>query len=112
MKTREEMLRILADVKFPFYTFTVGDKNGFLFLQARYMDLDIDTATQTEQTTRKWYLSPYMTRSELVQTALKCVLTSMEHRTREHFKYRGKRIFGPHLDCDALWEISDKTDVR
>ena len=50
-------------------------------------------------------LSPEMTRSEVVQTVFKCALTSMEHRTREFFHYRGRAVFGPHFDVEALWQL-------
>jgi hypothetical protein len=46
-----------------------------------------------------------MVRSEIVSTAFKCVLTSAEHRCREHFSYKGERIYGPHYDVDALVEV-------
>ena len=59
-------------------------------------------STRTKIDTRKWLLSSHMTRSELAQTALKCVLTSVEHRVREHFLYRGERVFGPHFHVEAL----------
>jgi hypothetical protein len=45
------------------------------------------------------------TRSEIVQTCIKLVMTSMEHRAREGFTYRGKRVFGPHFDVDAIWQL-------
>jgi hypothetical protein len=62
--------------------------------------------------TRKWRLSYNMTKSEVVQTALKCSLTSAEHEAREGFLWCKKAIFGPHLDVDALWRIADSLDVR
>lgn len=63
---------------------------------------------------RKWFLSPHMTRSEVVQTALKAVLTAVEHEARERFTYRGRAIFGPHLDVDELVDLCDAggMDVR
>ncbi len=51
---------------------------------------------------RKWRLSPHMTKSELVQTALMAALAAVEHEARERFLYRGQAIFGPHYDIDAL----------
>jgi len=54
---------------------------------------------------RKWRLSPHMTRSEIVLTALKAVLTAVEHEARERFTYRGLPIFGPHVDVDALHTV-------
>lgn len=102
---KEEIERILADVKFPDYNFEVIESAGELFLQAFYAEADIVTKVYEAQRTRKWVIEVQHTKSQIVQTAFKCVLTSMEHRAREHFKYRGKRIFGPHFDVDALHQI-------
>jgi hypothetical protein len=51
---------------------------------------------------RKWLLSEYMTDSEVIQTALKAVLTAEEHEAREHFLVEGVPVFGPHFDVMAL----------
>jgi hypothetical protein len=55
-----------------------------------------------------------MTRSEVVQTALKAVLSAEEHEARERFLYKGKAVFGPHFDVDVLHSIYGKEalDVR
>ena len=93
----------LRDVSYPGYTFTVREGHGGVFLQATYLDIDVVFPHCTErQYTRKWLLSPYMTKSEVVQTAFKCVLTSAEHRVREWFRYLDTPIFGPHFDVDDL----------
>jgi hypothetical protein len=98
-----EMRAIIKDVEFQNYSIGIFTSiDGSLYLQAKYMDADIVTGREEVQTTRKWILSEHMTKSELVQTAFKCCLTSMEHRTRESFKYKGKRIFGPHFDVELL----------
>lgn len=63
----------------------------------------LDEAGDLEpQTGRKWYVSSHATRSEVVQTLLKAVLTAEEHEAREQFRYDGVAIFGPHLDVDAM----------
>jgi hypothetical protein len=93
------------DCKFYDYRFFVVQDADFAHLKACYMEPDIVTGKQEEQTTRKWRLSVHMTKSEFVQTVFKCCLTSMEHRTREHFRYRGKAVFGPHFNVDALWDM-------
>ena len=54
------------------------------------------------QNGRKWLISQHATRSEIVQTAFKAVLTALEHETREQFLYRGQAVFGPHFDVDSL----------
>lgn len=106
---------IVTACAFDGYTFIVRETHGGIILQAAYYELDINTPESkvpVRQVTRKWLLSPFMTKSEVVQTAFKCVLTSMEHRTREGFLYRGKRIFGPHFNVDGLHSICDKLDAR
>lgn len=113
MLTRDEMGEILADVSFQDYALRVTESSGRIYLQGSYDEPCINTGALMPQWTRKWLLSPSMTRSEIVQTALKLCLTSMEHRTREHFLYRGRRVFGPHFDVDALWALCpDAQDSR
>lgn len=94
------------------YFFTVRETHGGIVLQGFYKEADINTGAVEEQATRKWLLSPHMTKSEVVQTVFKCVLTSYEHRVREHFTYRERRVFGPHYNVDALWSICDQLDAR
>lgn len=93
---------LLKDIKFGEYVFNVVEDQSFAYLQASYMDRDIVTGELEMQFTRKWQLSPFMTKSEFVQTVFKCVLTSAEHRTREHFRYKGIAVFGPHFDVEEL----------
>jgi len=75
------------------------------YLQVVFMGRCTDTGEICRQTGRKWYLSPFMTKSEVVQTALKAVLTAEEHEARESFRYRGSAIFGPHFDVDSLVKL-------
>jgi hypothetical protein len=103
----EEMRQIINQVKFQDYVFRVYGEFGRVILQASYIEPDIVTGQPERQKTRKWIVSKYATKSELVQTAFKCCLTSMEHRTRESFLYRGKRVFGPHFDVEVLWQMCE-----
>lgn len=65
---------------------------------------------------RKWFISMHMTKSEIVQTAFKAVMTAAEHEIRESFLYRSRAIFCPHYDVDQLHalrgEALDNLDVR
>ena len=98
---------ILADVTFGDYHFEVRAGHGGVFLRASYMEPDVYSGVVERQETRKWLLSPHMTKSEIVQTAFKCCWTSFEHRCREGFLYKGRRVFGPHFDVDDLWNLCD-----
>ena len=59
---------------------------------------------------RKWNLSRYMVKSEIVQTAFKAVMTAMEHEVREQFLYKGVSIFDPHYDVDKLVTLRRKSN--
>lgn len=107
--TLEEIQDIVANIEYPEYRFRVGVKGlteDVPYLQACYNEPDIVTGKNSEQCTRKWMLSFHMVPSEITQTAMKLILTSMEHRAREHFKYKGERVYGPHFDVDALVEVA------
>ncbi len=108
----EKVSSILTNVKYLDWTFFVGMDDNRVYLQVQFDGIDTFTDTKEVQHGRKWLLSPHMTKNEIVQTAFKAVLTAMEHEVRESFFYRDKRIFGPHFDVDALWEIADRIDVR
>lgn len=94
---------ILRDVKYPGYQFVLYQgEHGELSLRAWYKEPDITTGRVETQWTRYWPIDASWNKGQLVQTAFKCVLTSHEHRAREHFTYQGERVFGPHLALDGL----------
>lgn len=106
--TRQDVESILLELTYPGYQFFAVEGSR-IYIQAQFLDRCSITGREELQYTRKWYVSRDACKNEVVQTALKCVLTSVEHEARERFKYRGKAIYGPHFDVDALHRIcSDK----
>jgi hypothetical protein len=69
------------------------------------MEPDTVTGEREWQLTRRWFLSPQMGESEIVQTVFKCLMTSLEHRAREWFTFDGEPVFGPHFDVRALHQL-------
>jgi hypothetical protein len=59
----------------------------------------------TSWTSRKWYVSPHSTTSEVVLTVLKCWLTLLEHEGREGFTYKGETVFNPHVNVETLVDL-------
>ena len=114
--TLERAKAILRLIDFPGYHFQVMGNSSPMYLQATFhAPCSVAGGQPIRQTTRKWQLSAHMTPSELVQTALKCALTSVEHEAREQFRYRGLAIFGPHFNVDRLAELCmcpDGQEVR
>lgn len=111
--TIEEMRLIIANVDFPEYDFCVqASSHGFIYLQAAYFDDDTVSGKREIQKTRRWPLSPEMSESEIVSTAFKCALTSMEHKTREWFTYKGGAIYGPHYNVNNLLAVCGNRKER
>ncbi len=116
MMYMSDFKKVIADTKFNGWTFDVkydlvgGGRDGKCeypstrcYLQIRAIGDDNVTGGRTVWKGRKWFLSPHMTRSEIVNTVFKAVLTAVEHEAREQFLYRGRSIFDPHYDVDQLW---------
>lgn len=109
----------LREIKYPGFEFRSGlmGPTGY-FVQVVFHAIDVTEIRQTtdvrpvEWTGRKWYVSSYSTKFEVVQTALKAVLTALEHEAREKFTYQGVAIFQPHMDLDALVKLADHVVVR
>ena len=104
----DDLVDLTKAVKFQDYYFRVTERGDHYVVHAEYPEIDISTGMPSTQTTRKWFVSRFVSKSEFVQTLFKLCLTSMEHRTREDFKYKGKRVFGPHFDVDALHKICEE----
>lgn len=104
-----ELHEILGHIEVEHYEYHLGNMGDGWYIQIRYTEPDIHSGEMEDQHGRKWYISQYATRSEVVQTAFKALVTSLEHQAREHFLYRGERVFGPHFDVDALHTLCQTT---
>jgi hypothetical protein len=116
--TISEILSTISECKSPGFEFLVlGDLEPYLTQEGHYyLQVQFDSPEDEQSWTgvrprviqrgRKWMLSEHMTRNEIVQTCFLAVMTAVEHEVREHFKYRGRKIFNPHFDPDALWILA------
>lgn len=114
--TEPQIRELLGRVSYRDWQLHLGRDQERLFLQVRFMGKCSYSGKPEAQHGRKWLLSPHMTKSEIVTTAFKAILTCEEHEARENFRYRGKAIFGPHFDVDKMWELcgqgANAIDVR
>lgn len=115
MKSRTDIEAIIREISlgsilYPHgWDFRLLDKGDSYLLQLTYEEPDT-SGPEPElrwddaepQHARKWYISPWMTESEIVRTAYKAVLCSLEHRLGEHFRYKGAKVYSPHFDVEAL----------
>lgn len=113
----EIMEAILRDVEYPSAKFVLR-ASGSTF--APYLQVEFDGCCNLSGVPmtwrgRKWGLSYYMTKSEVVQTAFLALLTALEHETREKFMFKGRAVFGPHFDIERLVTLAsdpNNQDVR
>jgi hypothetical protein len=113
MLTDNDIQEILDEIEYKDWAIVLRlDTTGLPVLQVQFTAPDSDTGVWGKQHGRKWLLSRHMVKSEIVSTALKAVLTAIEHEAREDFKYRGVAVYNSHTDVDALLEIADRQDVR
>lgn len=101
----------LEDVSYKDWSIEAHVDAGGIYLQVSFTAPDNVTGQVEDWKGRKWRLSQHMTKSEVIQTALKAVLTAEEHEARERFLYRGRMVFGPHIDVDRLWGPTGQDDA-
>lgn len=99
----------IGELTYKDWDFYIGRKDNVLYLQVRFLapDNGAEKPSLEIQSGRKWMLSNHMTKSELIQTALKAVLTAEEHEAREQFLYKNKAVFAPHLNVDVLHDLDE-----
>lgn len=57
-------------------------------------------------------LAPSMSESQIVKMLFGMGKDYDEHEAREGCTYKGRRIFGPHMDIAAMWAIAETYEQR
>lgn len=86
--------------------------NGRFYLQVAYNAPCTKTDMMQTWKGRKWYLSEFMTRDEVVKTAYAAFKAAVEHEVMEGFTIDGKVLFNPHVSFEALLSITDQEVQR
>jgi hypothetical protein len=112
MFSEAQIQEIIDEVTFDEWKFILHyELPPIIWLQVEFIAPDLVTGKPELQKGRKWLLSHHMTKSEIVATCFKAVMTVVEHEVRETFKYKTKAIYGPHFDVDWLTK-SPEFDIR
>lgn len=85
---------------------------GKLFIQIEVIRVDVITGIEGEGRSGKYYPSVWATDNEIVQAIFGLYKGYWEHEARENFKWRKRRVFGPHISVEALWDAAPRVDVR
>jgi len=107
-KTLEVVQRVVDCIQYPGYTFRVGTVGALPCIWLTYNEPDTLTGVVEPQQSRMWVFPPEQTEGQIVQTCFKALLTSLEHRAREHFQYKGAPVLMPHLDMSDLVELAKR----
>jgi hypothetical protein len=93
-------------------TIRIDEDEKGVFWQIKCWRRDVITSEWDWGFGGKAYPSEHATQSELLQSIFGLYKGYWEHEARENFKWKGRRIFGPHIDVEAQWEIAQRIDVR
>lgn len=85
---------------------------GRWYYQIQCHRKDVITGEWGEGFGGKAYLSPWASDNELVQTIFGLYKGYWEHEARESFQWNDRRVFGPHIATQALWDVARRVDVR
>ncbi len=112
LRSFEETQKIIDEIEFPWRALkliNIDGHHGYL-LQVYYYEPDINDPKGTPklQKGRKFYVSPFMTESEVVETAFLAISRSMMHQTKEHFTYMRRRVRSPHFGIGAVIGLCDE----
>lgn len=109
MLTSYDIQSILSDLSFRDWSFEWGfmGNDGF-YLQVSFLAPCIETGKDAFQRGRKWYISGYAIPDEVVKTAWLAVEIALRHEAMEGFTYKGRRVFNPHTDIEALIGLQDE----
>lgn len=105
--TTEELLRIVADIKFLDRKFEVEPigPHGWT-IQVTYFEEDIHSGEPELQKSRKWIIEPNATDEDVVHTVFAACERSFNHVLREHFTYLGVRVYSPHMHLKDRLKIA------
>ena len=109
---RKELDTIIGNLVYLDWEFYVGEMGDGWYLQMRFDAPDADTGQIERQHCRKWYISSWMTPTEVVDTAYKAVEAAVIHEMKESFLYRGRPIHNPHTSVESRYEACIKTEHR
>lgn len=94
------------NISYKNWEFLIKEKNGVPYLQIQFLGKDNFSGQEERQYCRKWQLSEWMTRTELVRTAFLAVIQAERHEIEEAFRYKGEAIFNSHISADKLAELA------
>lgn len=119
MITKTQLQSILNDITIFDRTFEIADaaaysatgREGGWLVRVVYDEPDIKTGVPETQRARRWFISENETVDDVINTVFAAVMRSYDHVVREHFTYKGQRVFSPHFPIADRLALAAKGDV-
>ena len=89
MKTLTDINHVLAQINYKNCKFLTGKMGNGFYLQTSNENANNTYNNTLENDTQKWYLSPFVTKHELIQTALLAILANEEPAVLDQVTYQG-----------------------
>jgi hypothetical protein len=99
--------QVACRLAFPGYSFHGQRTPDLVTVSVSYIEKDVFTGQPEAQYSRRWVIDNGWNEAQIAQTFLKAIITSHEHRVREHFTLDGKAIFNPHHTLEQLIATSE-----
>ena len=114
MMTDTDLMLYVGDCKYKDWNICLRYDDTRPYIQVQFAGKDTITGALEIQSCRKWMLSYYMTKTEVIETVFAALERAVVHELRDTFSYKGRKVFSNHRDIGARWEIAikDNVDVR
>lgn len=100
---REKVDSVITDIKYHAgYIVKTGVTNNSVWFEVEHWRADTLTGIDGWGKGGKRWVNPAWSNSDIVRAVFGAIKAYDEHEVREAFLYRGQRVFGPHMDLDAL----------
>lgn len=99
------LVRCLVDeVACPPYDFEVREHGPLACIYAKLWRKDTTTDEESWGESSPYLIVPEMHPDVIVKRCFVAARDYSEHEIREAFTWRGKRVLGPHVPLEAMWQ--------
>lgn len=110
-QTVESLEALVADCQFKDWNITLNWDGDKPYVQVKFLEKDEFTGKTEMQHCRKHYISMHSCDTEVIDTVFLAVDRAMDHEVKESFKFRGRRIYNPHISVHKLWELAGQKGI-
>lgn len=112
MQTQKSIESIISKVDYLDWKLRLGEMGDGWFVQVQFDAPDSESGLIETQHCRKWYVSKWMTDTEVVDTIYAAFERAVLHEFNETFRYMKQTIYNPHIAWHARYTACEITEHR